>query len=213
MIGRLSARGCLVRGKAIGVERLSGSVLVSSGATGASASVRGLKGQSFVPELRARQVPVGSFVDVRRGRVSLSSGRDANGSKVQSGVFAGGVFQVLQSRQARLRGLTTLRLTGGSFKRTCGTSPRSARRANAGPAAHSALSRRVVRRVRGNVHGNYRVRSAYSAATVRGTAWSVTDRCDGTLTKVTRGTVVVRDFGRKKDIVVRAGKSYLARAP
>jgi hypothetical protein len=48
---------------------------------------------------------------------------------------------------------------------------------------------------------------------VRGTKWGVTDRCDGTLTKVQRGTVVVRDFRRKKNIVLKAGKSYLARAP
>ena len=38
------------------------------------------------------------------------------------------------------------------------------------------------------------------------------DRCDGTLTKVQRGTVVVRDFRKKKNIVVKARKSYLARA-
>jgi hypothetical protein len=39
------------------------------------------------------------------------------------------------------------------------------------------------------------------------------DRCDGTLTKVKRGKVAVRDFRRKRTIVVAAGKSYLARAP
>jgi hypothetical protein len=38
------------------------------------------------------------------------------------------------------------------------------------------------------------------------------DRCDGTLTRVRRGTVVVRDFRRRKSIVVHAGHSYLARA-
>ena len=39
------------------------------------------------------------------------------------------------------------------------------------------------------------------------------DRCDGTLTKVTRGVVVVRDLRKRRNITVRAGKSYLARAP
>ena len=61
--------------------------------------------------------------------------------------------------------------------------------------------------------GRCRTRGRRSAATVRGTVWTVTDRCDGTLTKVTRGKVAVRDFRRKKTIVLRAGKSYLARAP
>jgi hypothetical protein len=43
--------------------------------------------------------------------------------------------------------------------------------------------------------------------------WLTADRCDGTLTRVTRGRVAVRDFRRKRTVVVRAGKSYLARAP
>ena len=47
---------------------------------------------------------------------------------------------------------------------------------------------------------------------MRGTIWLVQDECDGTLTKVTRGTVQVRDAKRKKTITVKAGHSYLARA-
>ena len=47
---------------------------------------------------------------------------------------------------------------------------------------------------------------------MRGTRWEMIDRCDGTLTKVQRGSVVVRDFRKKKNVVVKAGKSYLARA-
>jgi hypothetical protein len=47
---------------------------------------------------------------------------------------------------------------------------------------------------------------------VRGTVYDVIDRCDGTLTKVKRGKVAVRDSRRRKTILVRAGKSYLARA-
>jgi hypothetical protein len=48
---------------------------------------------------------------------------------------------------------------------------------------------------------------------VRGTEWDTIDRCDGTLTVVHRGTVLVTDFRRKITIPVRAGKSYLAAAP
>jgi hypothetical protein len=47
---------------------------------------------------------------------------------------------------------------------------------------------------------------------VRGTRWLTEDRCDGTLTRVTNGAVVVRDFKRHRSVVVRAGHSYLARA-
>jgi hypothetical protein len=67
--------------------------------------------------------------------------------------------------------------------------------------------------MRSNASGRFRSRGRYSAATVRGTIWDTADRCDGTLTRVRRGVVVVRDFRRHRNITVRAGKSYLARAP
>jgi hypothetical protein len=47
---------------------------------------------------------------------------------------------------------------------------------------------------------------------VRGTVWLVEDRCDETLTKVKQGAVVVRDFRRRRNVLVRAGDRYLARA-
>jgi ferric-dicitrate binding protein FerR (iron transport regulator) len=49
------------------------------------------------------------------------------------------------------------------------------------------------------------------AATVVGTKGLVEDRCTSTLTRVVRGRVSVRDFG-KKTVIVRAGKKYVARA-
>jgi hypothetical protein len=64
----------------------------------------------------------------------------------------------------------------------------------------------------GNGKGKFRTSGKYSSATVRGTIWLTQDRCDGTLTKVNRGTVQVRDFRLKKTVTVKAGKSYLARA-
>jgi len=48
---------------------------------------------------------------------------------------------------------------------------------------------------------------------VRGTHWLVQDRCDGTLTRVLRGIVKVKDFRKHKTISVRAGHTYLAQAP
>ena len=64
----------------------------------------------------------------------------------------------------------------------------------------------------GNGKGKFRTTGKYSSATVRGTIWLVEDRCDGTLTKVRRGVVSVRDIKRKKTVKVKAGHSYLARA-
>ena len=46
---------------------------------------------------------------------------------------------------------------------------------------------------------------------MRGTKWLVEDRCTSTLTKVTRGSVSVRDKVKRKTVTVRAGKQYVAR--
>jgi hypothetical protein len=160
------------------------------------------KGTSFVPLTEDRSIPVGSTLDTRQGTVELSSARDSAG-RTQSGKFSAGVFQVLQSRSAKAKGLTELRLKGSAAK---------FRRCRSTSATASRLSRRAIRRLRGNARGRFRTRGRHSAATVRGTVWEVTDRCDGTLTKVRRGKVAVRDFRRRKTIVVTAGKQYLARA-
>ena len=123
----------------------------------------------------------------------------------QSGQFSAGLFQVLQSRKRSAKGLTELRMKGSA------AGFRSSRSGKA--AAPSQLSRRAIRRLRARARGRYRTRGRHSAATVRGTTWTMEDRCDGTLTKVKRGKVAVRDFRLKKTIVVSAGKRYLARAP
>ena len=47
---------------------------------------------------------------------------------------------------------------------------------------------------------------------MRGTKWTVTDRCDGTLTTVQRGSVSVRDFRKKRTVIVKKGRRYLAKA-
>jgi Tol biopolymer transport system component len=187
--------------RTVNVAVTSGKVLVSvpAGSAFASVSVPGIKGRRFVPLTEARQIPVGSILDTRKGSVSVTSASTKAG-ELFSGTFSAGVFQALQSRS----GLTTLPLKGSSF-RSCA--------ARAGRRASAALSRRVIRRIRGNASGRFRTGGRYSAATVRGTIWETIDRCDGTLTKVRRGVVVVRDFRKRRNITVRAGKSYLARAP
>jgi hypothetical protein len=189
-------------GKTVDASVASGTVLVAVPAGGGSAQAA-QKGVRFVPLEKTREIPVGSLLDTRRGTVRLTSARDTLG-RTQTGSFASGLFQVLQSRKRSAKGLTDVVLKGGSFKR-CG-----ARRSSRATA--SQRSRRTVRRLRSNARGRFRTRGRHSAATVRGTVWTTTDRCDGTLTKVRRGRVAVRDLRRRRTIVVRAGRSYLARA-
>jgi Ca2+-binding RTX toxin-like protein len=153
-----------------------------------------------VPLQDRLRVPMASQVDARKGSVSLVSSRTPRSRP--SGVFSGGLFQVLQ-RRAR-GAVTELRLRGGNFGR-CAT-------ARGGTRGAVPAQRRIIRRLRARARGRYRAGGRHSAATVRGTTFSVVDRCDGTLTRVRSGVVRVRDFRRRRTVTVRAGKSYLARA-
>ena len=149
-----------------------------------------------------RRLPIGSLVDTRAGTARVTSARNRRGRK-QSGDFFAGLFQVLQSRKRSLKGLTELRLKGSSFD-NCEVEPGTAGRARA--SQRRRLSDRVVRALGGKANGRYRTRGRHSSATVRGTTWGTIDRCDGTLTWITRGSVVVREFRRRRSVVVRSGK-------
>jgi CSLREA domain-containing protein len=201
-----------VLGDSFNLEAASGEIFVSVPGQTAAARAHSsqappgyespIKGRVFVPLEEIRQLPVGSLVDTRAGTSRLVSARNRRG-RTQSGKFSAGVFQVLQSRARRAGGLTELRLKGASFSR-CGSG---------GRASAAQLSRSTRRRLRANARGRFRTRGRHSAATVRGTVWITADRCDGTLTTVKRGKVAVRDLRRKRTVIVRAGKSYLAQAP
>jgi hypothetical protein len=157
-------------------------------------------GDGFVPLSEFASVPVGSVLNARRGSLKLRSARASGGT--QAGIFHGGLFEV---RQYVPTGMTELALRG---RRP------SCRRGSRRDAATSALRRKRRRALWGRVRrGNFRTRGGYSVATVRGTVWYVEDRCDGTLTRVRRGSVRVRDLRRHRTVVVRAGHEYLARAP
>ncbi len=160
-------------------------------------------GGRYVGLTHAATVPVGSVVDARRGAVRLVSAADLKGRR-QAAVFHGAVFAVRQKRSRRP--VTELVLRGGSF----GSCTRSARRSS-GPLASSS-ARRARRGLWGRGRGRFRTRGRNGSATVRGTIWLTQDRCDGTLVRVRRGLVAVRDFTRARTVVVKTGRSYLAPA-
>jgi ferric-dicitrate binding protein FerR (iron transport regulator) len=81
-----------------------------------------------------------------------------------------------------------------------------------GGKASVAAAKKKKRRLWGDGKGSFQTKGTHSAATVVGTKWMVEDRCDSTLTKVARGKVSVRDFAKKKTVIVRAGKTYVAKA-
>ena len=181
-----------VLGKSVVVKPAGGSVKVK---TPGSKRYRALAAGA--------QLPVGTTVDTRSGKIVLQSARNAHG-RTQKGTFWGGVFQIRQRRHGK--GMTDLHLRGGGFS-SCGN------RAGISVLAREAKGkRRVVRRLWGkDKHSRFRTHGRDSVATVRGTRWVTTDRCDGTLTRVTQGKVSVRDLHRKRSVLVSAGHAYLAR--
>ncbi len=163
------------------------------------------KGIGFIPLREARQIPVGSVLETTGGVARIATATATAGQQ-QFGDFGAGIFKLLQQRKQK--GLTDLNLIDNhSAHQVCASVGKKARTA----ATH--LSSKVLGRLNASGHGHFTVQGRYSAATVRGTVWSVGDRCEGTLTKVTRGVVVVRDFRRRKTITLFTGQSYLARAP
>jgi hypothetical protein len=202
-----------VLGKTVNVETVSGVVYVKlpagahlSLAAPLSSAFESLsKGAGFIPLTEARQIPVGSTLDTTEGVARLTTATATVG-KVQFGEFGAGIFSILQSRKQR--GLTNLKIVNPvSARQVCASAGKKAQ------AARRRLSRKVVGLLNGSAKGKYTTTGQYSAATVRGTIWSVANRCDGTLTQVSRGVVSVRDFLRRKTITLRAGQHYLAKAP
>ncbi|HYH91019.1 MAG TPA: hypothetical protein VEX67_17440 [Solirubrobacteraceae bacterium] len=140
------------------------------------------------------EIPVGSTVDATKGKVKLTAATGAPG-KVQTGVFHAGAFVVTQTRGRKP--VTQLALN-------------AALRCPKGKASSSAGKK--VRRLWGDGKGSFRTRGRHGAATVRGTRWLTEDRCNSTKVTVRRGSVVVRDFARRKNKLVKQGQSYVARA-
>ena len=141
-------------------------------------------------------VPDGSVVDARDGMVTLTVAADEQGT-LHTARFYGAIFAVDQPAKAGKP--TELVLHGGDFSE-CERRGRGSARA--------AAKRRspVVRRVWGNGKGRFRTRGQFAAATVRGTVWSVEDRCESTVVKVYEGVVGVRDLVTRKISEVKAGE-------
>ena len=132
-------------------------------------------GESEYVELDpSRPLPVGSVIDATDGVVTLTAASNLSGG-TQTADFTGAAFRIDQDRSTASM-ITELTLVGGNFA-AC---PRARRRSTGRAVARAAARRRPVRKLWGSGHGRFRTRGRSSAATVRGTIWTVADRCDGT---------------------------------
>lgn len=149
----------------------------------------------FVSLKKVAEIPVGSQVDTTKGKVRLVSA--LRRGALNHANFYDGLFEIRQQRRAGA--VTDLILRGGI------SACKQAQTQGLGVT-------KKKRRLWGSGKGRFRTKGLYSSATVRGTVWEVEDSCAGTLTRVARGVVEVRDFVRQKTVFVHAGQTYLAKA-
>jgi hypothetical protein len=183
------------------VQLAKGTPLARANALGISPAAR----KRFVPLRAGLQIPVGSLLDTRRGTVRLMSAGlpSPNSSAFQAASFRGTRFQV---RQAGNNPLTQL-IPKDSLGKCRGT------KIPKGGTPKIVVARTRRRTLFGSGKGRFRTRGRNSSATVRGTTWVQKDTCGSTITTVKAGTVIVRDFAKKRNVRVKAGHKYVAHAP
>jgi hypothetical protein len=155
---------------------------------------------AFVVLTDPQQLPIGTTFDTTAGRVTLTSASDTKGA-TQHAWFYEGTFTLGQTTGPQP--ITTLALAG--------TLPSCSK--GSGGRAAATTRKRKSRHLWGDGKGRFRTSGRFASATVRGTRWVVSDRCDGTLIRVVRGSVTVRDRVRSKTVVIREGEQYLVRRP
>lgn len=197
--------GSPVLGRSVNISLVRGLVLVR---------ING----ALVPLTEPTQIRTGTLIDAVDGTIELISavpahpaGDLASAAKkhkgkttTQSGTFNGGIFKVTQAHS----GLTTLTLVEGAFTgaptyASCGK--------KAADASAAALSSKTLQLLHASAKGKFSTRGKFAAATVRGTKWGISDRCDGTLVRDRTDSVVVTDFVHHKTIILHAGQTYLAK--
>ncbi len=144
------------------------------------------------------RIPYNSTVDVTRGTLLLKAD---TGTLTLRG--AGGIPAVFKLRRGKdkKKPIVELRLVAGNF----GVCPKRKK------SSATRVAATTVRQLWGNGTGRFRTRGRYAAATVRGTNWLTADRCDGTRIRVVRGVIEVSDLPQRRQVTVRAGRSYLAK--
>jgi hypothetical protein len=138
-------------------------------------------------------------VDARQGELTIASATGAGGSRA-SARLRNGIFRI---RQAQAKGKATVSTdfvltTPAGLSRACAPGRK--------PPPKGIVRTLSVTAAKG------RFATVGAAGTIKGqaAAWTVSDRCDGTLTQVKKGRVSVR--AGKRTRTVRAGGRYLIKA-
>jgi hypothetical protein len=160
--------------------------------------------RTFVALSSVAQIPFGTVVDATHGSVSVTTaGPHGTTQKI---TLSAGEFVLTQSHN----GAVVATLAGGDFS-GCPTVSERAHIARA--ASKHAAGKHVVRKLWAEGHGNFTTDGNYASASVRGTKWLTEDLCEGTLIHVATDRVAVVNRVNHRHLIVKAGHSYLAKAP
>jgi DNA-binding beta-propeller fold protein YncE len=204
--------GAPTLGKTFNISLVNGLVLVK---------IHGV----FVPLTELTQIPTNTVIDALHGTIKLTTAlpggshpaHDAAAKgkkkpvKTQTGNFGGAIFKLTQATRGANKGLVNLALVESAFKGAPTYATCKAKKA--GDATVASLSSKTLQLLHASAHGKFRTTGKYSAATVRGTKWTIADKCNGTLTHDITDSVSVTDFVHHKTVILHAGQSYLARKP
>ncbi|MGO9888033.1 MAG: hypothetical protein ACLP0L_09025 [Solirubrobacteraceae bacterium] len=203
-------------GKTFNVSTVSGLVLVK---------VHGV----FIPLTELTQIPKNTVINALHGTLSLTSAvpggshpaadvaakgkKHKGGTKTatQQGNFGGAIFKISQATGGANKGQVTLTIVENAFKGAPSYSLCTKHTATDATVAKS--SSKTLQLLHASAKGKFTTKGRYGAATVLGTKWTISDRCDGTLIHDVTDSVQVTDFVHHKTITLHAGQSYLATKP
>jgi hypothetical protein len=174
------------------------------GAVSGSVLVRPAGSSKFVALSAAQQVPFETVIDATHGKVTITTAGPHGGT--QTITLSQGAFKLSQGPG----GLVIATLVGGDFS-VCPTARQ--RNHSARKASKRASPKHVVRKLWAEGHGKFATKGNYAAGAVLGTRWLTEDLCEGTLIQVATDRVAVTDLVKNRHIKVKAGHSYLAKAP
>jgi IPT/TIG domain/FG-GAP repeat len=163
--------------------------------------------KKFVLLTELLNIPFGTIVDARKGKAEITT-MGAHG--LQTIDFYEGEFKLTQSSNA----MVTAALYGGDFS-VCPTKRERAHRARVSARASRKRSshRHIVRKLWASGHGTYSTKGNYATGAVLGTIWETIDRCNGTGVRVITDSVLVTNRVTHKHVRVKAGHTYIAKAP
>jgi hypothetical protein len=179
----------------------------------------------FIPLTELTQIPTNTEINALHGTIKLitavpagtkpsadiaakGKGKKGKGkTSTQNGTFGGAIFKITQAHN----GLATLALVESAFKGAPSYS--LCTKHKAADASAAALSSKTLQLLHASAKGRFTTKGKYSSATVRGTKWTIADKCNGTLVHDVTDSVSVTNFVTHKTVILHAGQSYLAAKP